>query len=174
VGGDTLNEAAGSPNTSHGSQTMGAKVHSREGNSPDHRLRSLNLHQMLRGAAPYEALRGRLGSCHPRAACGPPVLWLAGGRHQETPGAGWAGLRAPGGAGARVRKGAAANRPKIPSQRPPHPESNQRRVDGGVKPIAPGHVRRVIGTIRRGAWGVASEEGVIAQRQPGAASPKCE
>jgi len=34
----TITEAAESPNTASGSQTLGAKVQGREGNSPDHRL----------------------------------------------------------------------------------------------------------------------------------------
>jgi hypothetical protein len=59
-------------------------------------------------------------------------------------------------------------------QNPPTPNPTNGGVDSNIKAIVPGHVRRMIGTIRRGAWGVAPEEGVIAQRQPGVASPKCE
>lgn len=125
---------------------MGAKVLSREGNSPDHRLRSLNLHPLRREWAPHGALRGRLGSCHPMfgALCGGPAgLGLRGVGEPEKPDPVLGAARLP-----------------IPNPTP-----------GSRLGSPPGFVRPMGGTMEWVAGQIIPEESVVAQRPQGPISP---
>jgi hypothetical protein len=64
---ETITEAPESPNTASGSQTLGAKVQGREGNSPDHRLRPLNLRLREKGTVADPFCRVGLEAAIPKS-----------------------------------------------------------------------------------------------------------